>query len=45
MAIIDPILEAWHSPTGTGRCRRTTAGSAGPAAADALLGDREWRKL
>jgi glucose-6-phosphate 1-dehydrogenase len=44
-SIIDPVLEAWRSaddrPLAT-----YEAGTAGPAAADALIGPgREWRKL
>ena len=43
--IIDPILEEWHSLDGDGPLETYTSGSAGPAAADGLLGDRQWRKL
>jgi glucose-6-phosphate 1-dehydrogenase len=43
--IIDPILEEWHSLDGDGPLESYTSGSAGPAAADGLLGDRQWRKL
>jgi glucose-6-phosphate 1-dehydrogenase len=43
-AIIDPILTAWHdSPDGL---PQYASGSAGPAEADALLGEgRRWRRL
>jgi glucose-6-phosphate 1-dehydrogenase len=44
-SIIDPVLEAWHGTDGDGGLATYTSGSAGPAEADALLGDRSWRKL
>jgi glucose-6-phosphate 1-dehydrogenase len=43
-SIIDPVLQAWHSQDGDG-VPTYAAGTAGPAEADALLGDREWRAL
>jgi glucose-6-phosphate 1-dehydrogenase len=43
--IIDPILEAWHKTDGDGALPTYAAGTAGPPEADALLGDRQWRKL
>ena len=43
--IVDPILTAWQQDT-TSPIRQYPAGSAGPAAADALLDDgRKWRRL
>ncbi len=42
--IIDPILQAWHADTES-PIPQYQAGSAGPAEADALLGDRRWRRL
>jgi glucose-6-phosphate 1-dehydrogenase len=43
--IIDPILTAWHEDRSS-PIREYPAGSAGPAAADALLdGGRKWRRL
>jgi glucose-6-phosphate 1-dehydrogenase len=43
--IIDPILSAWHEDRRT-PIRQYVAGSAGPAAAEELLGDeRRWRRL
>jgi glucose-6-phosphate 1-dehydrogenase len=44
-SIIDPILEAWHRTDGDGELPKYAAGTAGPPEADALLGEREWRKL
>ena len=44
-SIIDPILEAWHRSDGDGPLPSYPAGTAGPPEADALLGDRQWRKL
>jgi glucose-6-phosphate 1-dehydrogenase len=44
-SIIDPILEAWHRTDPDGPLPTYPAGTAGPPEADALLGDREWRKL
>jgi glucose-6-phosphate 1-dehydrogenase len=45
-SIIDPILQAWHGSDDEGPPATYEAGSAGPAAADELLGPgREWRKL
>jgi glucose-6-phosphate 1-dehydrogenase len=44
-SIIDPILEAWHKTDGDGALPTYAAGTAGPPEADALLGDRSWRKL
>ena len=42
--IIDPILQRWHATDGSG-LPTYEAGTAGPAEADALLGDRSWRAL
>ena len=42
--IIDPILQRWHATDGNG-LPTYEAGTAGPAEADALLGDRSWRAL
>jgi len=43
--IIDPILEAWHGTDADGPLPTYAAGTAGPPVADALLGERAWRKL
>ncbi len=43
--IIDPVLERWHKTDGDGPLPTYGSGTAGPSEADALLGDREWRKL
>jgi glucose-6-phosphate 1-dehydrogenase len=43
-SIIDPILQAWHA--GSEPMATYSAGSQGPAEADALLGEhRVWRTL
>src|SRR5215216_1849180 len=44
-SIIDPILEAWHGTDSEGPLPTYASGTAGPAEADALLGNRSWRKL
>jgi glucose-6-phosphate 1-dehydrogenase len=44
-SIIDPILQAWHRTDGDGGLPSYPAGSPGPPEADALPGDRQWRKL
>ena len=45
-SIIDPILQAWHETDGRrAAADATRRAPAGPAEADALLGDRSWRKL
>jgi glucose-6-phosphate 1-dehydrogenase len=44
-SIIDPILEAWHRADGDGPLPTYASGTAGPPEADALLGERAWRKL
>jgi glucose-6-phosphate 1-dehydrogenase len=44
-SIIDPVLEDWHGTDGDGGLPQYAAGTAGPEAADALIADREWRKL
>jgi glucose-6-phosphate 1-dehydrogenase len=44
-SIIDPILEAWHGTDADGPMPTYASGTAGPPEADALLGEREWRKL
>ena len=43
--IIDPILEAWHGTDADGPLPTYGSGTAGPPEADALLGERAWRKL
>ena len=44
-SIIDPILDAWHKTDADGPLPTYAAGTAGPPEAEALLGDRSWRKL
>jgi len=44
-SIIDPILDAWHGTDNEGPLPTYASGTAGPPEADALLGERAWRKL